>query len=746
MRRSRVVLVTFCLFILLAGVQVGWRELSADDHMGDSRASQNAHSPNVLLITIDTLRADHLGCYGYPQGATPAIDGLAKQSAKYDHAYAAVPLTLPSHAALLTSTYPFTNGVRDQPGFRLAGGIPTVAECFARAGYATAAVMGSPVLSRRFGLSRGFTEYDDRFEASTEEQEAGLPNVKRPAETVVRLALAWLDAGPAGKPFFLWLHFYDPHLPYRPPEPFRSRFAGRLYDGEIAYTDSALATLFAGLRRRGLFDSTVIALTADHGEGLGDHGESTHGYFIYDSTVRIPLLVKAARESPGARESLGAAEAGPAPALEAPHLAAVKTPVSLVDLGPTLLRLAGIEVPASMQGTDFSASVVSGKEPRVHPVYAETMYPLLHLGWNPLRALVSETPGQDAVKYIQAPRPELYDLASDPGETRNECSSNPAEARAWREQLEAFVKTRAPAKPAQGRGPVSAETNRLFASLGYVTAAGAPAPEFTTSRRDPKDGVGEHEQILRAAHAFQMHENDTAEGILNGVLGKDPQQPLALDYLGTIQFQRHDLERARATFAQLLRVAPYYPTAYIEMGHTEALLGNRREAERLYRRAMEMDTSNPRPPRELGILLLDEGQVATAEAVLQQALKLDPSDVFALSALGEAAARQQRYQEAAGFLERALEAIPASRSVPVRLNLGFVYLQLRRFQAVERLMKATIELNQRQPQAYALLGAARLQSGDDTGAREAFQRALALDPHNPMALEGARAMGLSPPP
>jgi len=737
MRWSRVVFVAFCTFLLLAGALAGWSGLSASDYTLDPRAPKAVHSSDVLLITVDTLRADHLGCYGYRRGATPAIDALAKQGTKFEHAFAAAPLTLPSHAALLTGTYPFYNGVRDQPGFRLPAEIPTLAESFAAAGYATGAVLGSPVLSRRFGLDRGFGEYDDRFSASTEEQEAGLPNIKRPAETVVRLALAWLDSKPSGKPFFLWLHFYDPHLPYRVSEPFRSRFAGRPYDGEIAYTDAALAEMFAALRSRGLFDSTTIALTADHGEGLGDHGESTHGYFIYDSTLRVPLLVKAATSTTAGTPS---GSVGPAPSAD------IHAPVSLVDLTPTLLRLAGIDIPAIMQGTEFSGSIASGEEPQSHPVYAETMYPLLHLGWNPLQALVLETPARGAVKLIKAPRPELYDLRSDPGETRNEYQSHQAEAAACRKELEAFVKAHSPAKPSSGRGPVSAETGRLFSSLGYVAAAGAPAPAFTTSRRDPKDGIAEHEQLLRAAHAFQVHENDAAERILTEVLGKDPQQPLALDYLGTILFMRHDLARARATFGQLLEAAPYYATAYVELGHTEALLGNRPEAERLYRRAMEVDPSNPRPARELGILMLGEGKLDAAEELLQQALRLDSTDLFALSALGEAAAHQQHYQEAADILQRALQAAPPDKKLPVTLNLGFVYLQLRRLKDVEELMSAALRLNPREPQAYALLGAARLQMGHSADAREAFQRALALDPHNPVALEGAHAMGLAVPP
>jgi arylsulfatase A-like enzyme/tetratricopeptide (TPR) repeat protein len=726
MRRRPILPAVVCTLVLFQGVHAAWAVAPTGEADADSNTPQAAPSRSVLLITIDTLRADHLGCYGYRRGATPAIDALAKQATKFEHAFSAVPLTLPSHAALLTGTYPFYNGVRDQPGFRLSDNIPSLPEYFARAGYATAAVLGSPVLSRRFGLSRGFDAYDDHFGASTEELEAVFSDTKRPAETVVRLGLAWLDSKPAGKPYFLWLHFYDPHMPYVAPEPFRSRFADRPYDSEVAYTDSALATLFAGLRKRGLFETTVIALTADHGEGLGDHGESTHGYFIYDSTLHVPLLVKAAGE--------------------AAHPTDVKTPVSLVDLAPTLLRLVGIKVPANMQGTEFSGSILAGEEPRPHPVYAETMYPLLHLGWNPLRALVSETPGRQVEKYIQAPHPELYDLGSDPGEAHNKNSSSPAEAAARREQLDAFVKTHAPAKPAAGRGPVSAKTAALFSSLGYLASAGAPDPEWTTSRRDPKDCISENEQLLHAAHEYQALHYDAAARILEDVLRQDPQQPHALDYLGTIQFLRHDLEGARATYKRLVQAAPYYSTAYIQLGHVEALLGNRSEAERLYRLATETDPSNPRPPRELGTLLLADGKTGPAEEMLRQALQLDPGDVLALAALGEAAALEQHYAEAATLLQRVLDAEPARHDLTVMLNLGFVYLKLRRFTDVERLMKVAIELDPRQAQAYALLGAACHESGDHTGAREAFQHALALDPHNRLALQGAQALGLAPPP
>jgi Flp pilus assembly protein TadD len=293
---------------------------------------------------------------------------------------------------------------------------------------------------------------------------------------------------------------------------------------------------------------------------------------------------------------------------------------------------------------------------------------------------------------------------------------------------------------------VSGKTAELFSSLGYLASAGAPDPEWTTSRRDPKDCISENEQLLHAAHEYQALHYDAAARILEEVLRHDPQQPHALDYLGTIQFLRHDLEGARATYKRLVQAAPYYATAYIQLGHVEALLGNRSEAERLYRLATEADPSNPRPPRELGTLLLADGKIGPAEEMLRQALQLDPGDVLALAPLGEAAALEQHYEEAATLLQRVLDAEPARRDLTVMLNLGFVCLKLGRFTDVERLMKAAIQIDPRQAQAYALLGAASHESGDNAGAREAFQHALALDPHNRMALQGAHALGVVPPP
>jgi arylsulfatase A-like enzyme/Tfp pilus assembly protein PilF len=739
--------------------------------------------PNVLLITLDTVRADHLGCYG-GKAKTTALDALAKSGILFDHAYTAVPLTLPSHAAILTGTYPVYNGVRSQPGFRLPDGIATLAEQFAAAGYDTAAVMGASILDRRFGLARGFATYDDNIATVKEEEYAGLPAAKRSADEVVDLGRHWLTQHEtlaadsfqrnrntprtepglqplkdyaadfsqgnrntpgtenggrlqprlkdypkisgglqpaaftqrqrATRSFFLWLHFYDAHLPYRIPAARHAQFAPT-YDGEIAYIDSALAPLLADLRAAHVYDSTIIAIVSDHGEGLGDHNESTHGLFIYNSTIRVPLIIK-----------LAAAQQ-PAPAKRATET------VSTVDIAPTLLRLANLPVPGSMQGIARMAAVTGRGADPVVPVYAETFFPLLSMGWNPLRALIT----QDH-KLIQAPHSELYDLARDPGELHNQIGADRALAGSMLAELSDFVRQRTPAQPANSRIAVSAETAQLFASLGYVGGASAAPPVFTTDRRDPKDGAREAEAILDAIHVYEAQDFATAERMLRAVLRTDPDQPLALDTLGSIQFKRHELDASRATYTHLLKVAPYYGNAYAELAHTDALLGQRAEAERLYQQAYTADPSNGRALRELGLLLVDDGNLDEARKVLEQSLALQPNDFFALNALGEVHVRQGDFVAAASALEKAVAADP--RLVPPRLNLGYVYLRLNHPENTLRLTEQTMHLAPRNAQAYAEIAVARIELGDPAGAERATHEALQLDPTNGMAREAQRAL------
>jgi len=692
-----------CLWALLTGSLLGGRAPAAS-------VPPNSAPPNVLLITLDTVRPDHLGCYGDRQALTPTLDALARTGTRFTQAYTTVPLTLPAHTTLLTGTYPFFHGVRDQPGYRLPDGVPTLAERFAAAGYATGAVLASPVLDARFGLNRGFSFYDDHIVGLGQEETAqGATAVKRTAPEVVRRGLAWLEHEGGAKPFFLWLHFYDAHLPYTPPAALRARFPGRPYDAAIAEIDATLGRFLATGKAQGWLANTTIVVLADHGEGLGEHGESTHGFFIYDATMRIPLLIRPAGSTQ-------------------PHL--VTAPTSIVDVAPTLLSLSHLPIPGAMQGSNRAAAVAGGDAGRATPIYLESYFPLLHLGWNPLRGLVM---GEE--KYIQAPRPEFYDLATDPGERHNIEATHQAPMAAFHEALDALVRQHS-AHAASARSSVDRATAETFASLGYLGAPSGLAPVFTLNRRDPKDGIGEEEQLLEMAHAFQANNYPQAEARARAVLAHDHSQPLALDYLGTVLFERHDYQAAQGVFTQLVQAAPFYATGAAHLAHVDEQLGDRAAAEHWYRQAVALDPGDARSQRQLADLLLESGHPAEAEADLRRALVLQPDDVYALNSLSQILAERGDVAAAIRMLQQVVAIAPAL--LPPRLNLGFLELQAGQAAAAASLMRSTLRLHPRAAAALALLARAQLQQGQRAAAETSVRRALQLEPHNALALETLR--------
>ncbi|MGH9510127.1 MAG: sulfatase family protein, partial [Terriglobales bacterium] len=369
--------------------------------------------PNVLLITVDTLRADRLGAYGSKEVATPAIDALARDSLVFERALSQVPLTLPSHAVILTGTYPFHNRVQDFSGQALNPEFRTLAESFKQNGYSTGAVISSFVLDRSWGLARGFDFYYDLFSGSSFLQ-ANVALVERRADHSVDEALKWVKKA-SNRPFFFWLHLYDPHSPYAPPEPFLSRYDSA-YDGEVAYTDSQVGRVLTWLRQSGLYSNTVVVLLSDHGESLGEHGENEHGFFVYNSTIHVPLLVK-----PPAGVGLKPSRVGMA--------------VETTSVAPTILELARISDPIFQKQFQAPSLTAAAKEPAGEGFsYSETFYPFSSFGWSPLRSLHTER-----YHYIQAPKPELYDLRTDPGEKENVAPKLSAIAAALKQQLEERV-------------------------------------------------------------------------------------------------------------------------------------------------------------------------------------------------------------------------------------------------------------------------------------------------------------------
>src|SRR6266852_5654551 len=445
-----------------------------------SAADPPNNPPNVVLITIDTVRPDHLGCYGYKFIETPYLDALAAAGVRFTNAYTPVPITLPAHSVMLTGTYPMRTGMHDFSGNRLNASQPTLATLLHAKGYTTGAVLGSAVLDSRFGLNRGFDFYYDHFDFSRLD-ERNIDAMMRPGNEVVNHALSWLEVN-RRKPFLLWVHLYDAHHPYNPPSPYREKYRTHLYDGGIAFVDAQVGRLVASLKAKGIYDRTLIVVAGDHGEGLGEHGEKTHGFFIYDTTLHVPLIFKlpadAGKQKPVVSES-----------------------ANLADLLPTILDVLGAGKPKELQGRSL-VEAMKGKTAGA-PVenYAETYLPRIHFNWSELRGVRFRQ-----YHFIDAPRPELYDLTADPHELKNLYSLQRAVSNEMRKRLGQLIAQYTPAageKTAESTGLDPALMERLK-SLGYVAVAGG-GDEVLSDRRlaDPKDRVEVYELVSDALNDSQ---------------------------------------------------------------------------------------------------------------------------------------------------------------------------------------------------------------------------------------------------
>ena len=424
---------------------------------------------NLLFITIDTVRRDHLGCYGMADAQTPTMDALAARGALFEHAVASQPSTLPSHCTMMTGLDVPSHGARTNGKFVLHERIVTLAEVLAERGYATAGFVATYVLDARFGIGQGFDTYHDQIKPTG--WRPGQPIPSKSADIITDLSVSWLNEhlnGPAAGRFFMWVHYFDAHLPYDPPDRFAAMFPDRPYDAEIAFIDSEMKRLLEFLDRRGLTEQTLIVLASDHGEGLGQHGEKDHSRLIYDTTVRIPLIVSCP------------------PFFDAPRRVDQVT-VGTIDIMPTLLSLLGIDAALNMDGIDLVTTPV----PRYRAVYLETLAPLLYHGWAPLYGL-----RRIDAKYIEAPLPEYYRLTDDPDELDNVWQGDPDAATALAAQLQRVMAKLEQRQRADGPRPLDPATERRLASLGYVTTATSAVAE-SPRRRDPKDMVPIFEWIRR---------------------------------------------------------------------------------------------------------------------------------------------------------------------------------------------------------------------------------------------------------
>jgi len=591
------------------------------------KAPVPASRPNLLLITMDTTRADRLGCYGGPV-ETPVLDRLARDGARFENAFSTAPLTLPSHASILTGLYPPSHGVRENTQRRLPEPILTLAEHLRQNGYRTGAAVSAYVLSSVFGTSQGFEFYDEPRGPPERMPSAGQVEfrqiLERPAGKTAARALELLERFGDGpdRPFFLWVHFFDPHSAYEPPEPFSSRYRSTPYDGEIAYMDQEIGSMLEGLARMGRERDTLVAVTADHGESLGEHGENTHGLFVYDATIRVPLILNGAGRVPEGR--------------------VIRRLVSLVDLAPSLLELAGapplptlgkVNADGGNGGRSF-APLLDGRElPERAPVYAESELPLLSYGWAPLLSL------RDAGRlFVRAPRLELYNRSKDPGEERNLAAIRPEEARDRNRRLDALLEQFPEPPPVSETGPPAGAPERLM-SLGYIGggkgATGAALPDGRRPERpDPKDRVGLHNELLESTALLALGERAAAADRAASVLKKDPDNPGALALVGVLATAGGDAGRGIEALVKALDRAPDNLEIRLQLANALHGAGRLEEAAELYRVAVERQPEMALPWYGYGNVLAGLGRNREAENAYRRSLALEPEQPGALAALG----------------------------------------------------------------------------------------------------------------
>ncbi len=588
--------------------------------------------PSLVLFTIDTLRADHLGCYGYRNIRTPNIDALAREGARFERAFTTVPVTLPSHAALLTGTYPMYNGMHDFSGNKLNASQPTLASILKENGYATGAVLGSAVLDSRFGLNSGFDFYYDHFEFNRL-SEANLDEMERPGNQVVDEALRWLDQNRT-RPFFLWVHLYDPHAPYTPPPPYDAQYKEHPYDGEIAFADAQTGRVLQYLKDHKLYRNTMVVLAGDHGEGLGEHGEKTHGFFLYHSTLHVPLIVKL----PGA----------PAKGR------VVAARVSLVDVLPTILAELRLEAPKSVQGRSLAALVEGKRDPAASDIYAETFLPRLHFNWSELRSVEI-----GKYHYIEAPRPELYDPAADPRELNDLAGAKKALTTEYGGQLNAVVRKYSTDKElaeATGLDPAMAERLK---SLGYAAVSGGSQPAKDGGKlADPKDRIVAYELIADAIADSQHGRYAPSIEKLQAALNIHPDSVPVRYLLGLNYYRVGDYESSIQQLSRVLGLSPDYALAVYQLGLAQGKAGRTDEAIRSLARALELDPTNFAAAFNMGSAYLQQNKVDEAVASFRQAIAINPGHAPAHQALGRVLLYQGKNDEALAELLEAARLEP----------------------------------------------------------------------------------------
>ena len=685
-------------------VAVASLSLSPPGQRAPGEAPAASH-PNILLVTIDTLRADRVGAYGAKSPATPVMDRLAREGVLFEQATVQVPLTRPSHVSILTGEYPFAHGIRDNFSFPLAPEHRTLAELLKAQGYASGGFVGAFMLNAQSGLGRGFDEFDDTFNSEVRTS-VFLAEYQRRAAAVEERAGPWIERVAGGsRPFFAWVHFYDPHSPYDPPPPYDARYAKSPYDGEVGYTDEILGRLLVRLDRLKVRDRTLVVVTSDHGEGLGDHAEAEHGFFVYDSVLRVPLILRL----PGIL----------------PADIRVRAQARSIDLLPTILDLVGeaASTPHGLPGQSLLPAIKAPDRTSADSVsYGETLFPRLHFGSSDLRSI-----RVGGWKYIEAPRPELYDLTRDPGERTNLYAGDTQRARSLRSRLfDALGGSPESAVVGVAAPKLDPETLRKLASLGYVTGTGGAAVNSV----DPKDMIVEFQAYTRGVRsAFEAYDRGDLTTAIRGFQATISSGRADFDvhyYLGCAYARLGKLQEAVGPLREAIRQMPAYTPSYLDLAKAYVALNRYGDAAAVLHGGLAWDPDNFQLHSHLGYVARIGRDLEAAREHYERARALEPADFDVRMNLSSV------YRDL-GDTSRALAEVDAA--LKLRPDSGDAYNQrgmllggAGRFGDAGTAFEQAAKLAPADPEIWFNLGLARFREGNAKAAAEALRRALTLKP------------------
>lgn len=659
---------------------------------------KGASSLSMILITVDTLRADRLGCYGYRRIKTPHMDALAREGVLFEKAFTPVPTTLPAHGSLFMGNYPTTTGLKSNGTFALEESAITLAELLKGKGYTTAAFISSYVLDSRFGLDQGFDVYDDDLVTGVKDQ--SLMHKERRAETVTHAALQWLSKEKKD-PFFLWIHYYDPHTAYDPPQPYKDVYTHCLYDGEIAYTDSWIGVLIKKLKEMKLYDHTLLVLTGDHGEALGDHGEDTHGIFLYDATLHVPLIFR----HPGLL----------------PQNKRIGSLVRLIDIAPTLLDFSGQKIPNIMQGVSLRP-LISGRMKEVQLVlFCETDYPRYTYGWSPLEGIRSEQ-----WKYIKAPESELYNILKDPHEGKNLIPEEKKQAEQIQKEFSLIRKQISPKKATASSRTIDLDqtSREKLRSLGYVFSTSSPKDR--SSYPDPKSKIGVLKHFNQGAEYLSQKKYPEAIKEFEKAIQKDPKNIDAYNCLGAVYQIMGEIDKALESYQKTISLGPDHLGALLQLGTLYLQAGKAEEGKATLEKALRVNPESPEPYLHLGIYSIGKEDWTIAKAHFQKVLELDPKNLTAQNHLASVYHKLGESDKALAICQAVLSSHPKDPSA--LYNFGCISMDQRKYSEALEAFQKLIDTYPDYSKAYQYMGMIHFYQNSLDKAIASFQRASAKDP------------------